>query len=637
MTLLPEKKMKTPVAGANQPLNTPISKLYRIYCMLGAGAALFILICVCLNSWLWGKIAFRQPELFGQEFASSLFLNRFNFVLNWLGILFLVGAILYGFKIARQASVDARRNAQLLEEAKQRAKELAALYDTSQDVSAQHDLSALLQTIVERATTLLSAAGCAIFLYDAEHDDFQITVEVGVGMPVGTHLTRHEGLAGHVYDTRQPLIVNDYSNWPHRSKALQRLPISAAICVPMFREGELIGVLGVHEVGGTHRQFTDADARLLSLLAANAASAVYNARLLEDLRNSEERFRIAAQCASDIVYDWDLVKEQVDYFGELYERIVAAGEKLAHTRQEYWDTIHPDDRARVQEALKKHMETGAPFAEEYRAADSKGRYISLADRATAIRNKKGKPVRLIGSVTDITERKRAEQMKADFVSFVTHQLRTPLSGVKWMLELAMDSADNPEDTLSFVRDARTSTDRLIRLVNDLLDSSRLERGKIQLVREYVDLVDITKGVVSELTPLLLEKEETLTVNALEGLPQPFVDAQLLRQAILNLISNAMKYTPAKGQIAIDISRDQEYLRWQIKDSGIGIPKVDLGKLFQKFYRAGNAVAVETEGTGLGLYLVRLIVERLGGKVWCESEEGAGSTFVFTLPIVAHEV
>jgi PAS domain S-box-containing protein len=623
--------------GLKETSNTPITKLCRIYCILGASAALIVLLCVGLNYWLFKKIAFGQSELSGEGFLSSVHLNRFSLVLNWLGFLLLAGAIFYGFKIARQARIDAGRNEQFLQEAKQRTLEIAALYDTSQAVSVHHDPSVLLQTVLERASTLLSAAGSAIFLYDAEHDDYQIVVEVGVGMPIGTRLSRHEGLAGRVHETREPVIVNDYPNWPYRSKALRQLPITAVVCVPMIRQNELIGVLGVHEVGKTNRIFTEADARLLSLFAANAASAVYNARLLDDLLNSEERFRIAAECASDLVYDWDLLKERVDYFGELFERIRSAGRTLAQTRAEYWASIHPDDLERIQKAFRNHVETGKRFSEEYRVSDGKGSYSNVADRGTAIRNKKGKAVRLIGAVSDITERKRAERMKSEFVSFVTHQLRTPLSGVKWMLELAMDATDNPEEMLSFVHDARISTDRLIRLVNDLLDSSRLERGKLEIVCQYIDVADLTQNVVRELMPLLIEKEEQLTVQADDSLPKLYVDRQLLRQAVMNLISNAMKYTPAKGEIKIHIAREKECLRWEIKDSGIGIPKVDLGKLFQKFYRARNAVAVETEGTGLGLYLVRLIVERFGGKTWCESEEGKGSTFTFTLPYTAKEV
>jgi signal transduction histidine kinase len=637
MAPLSNMQSGSPTHGLNETSNAPIPKLYRIYCVLGVSAAFIILICVGLNYWLFQKIAFGQAERFGEGFLNSVYLNRFSLVLTWLGFLLLAGAIFYGFKIARQARIDACRNGQFLQEAKRRTMEIAALYDTSQAASVHHDPSVLLQTVLDRSSALLSAAGSAIFLYDAEHDDYRIVVESGVGMPIGTHLSRHEGLAGRVHETREPVIVNDYPNWPYRSKALSQLPITAVVCVPMIRQNELIGVLGVHEVGKTNRIFTEADARLLSLFAANAASAVYNARLLDDLRNSEERFRIAAECASDLVYDWDLLKERVDYFGELSERIRAAGGTLAQTRAEYWESIHPDDRERIRKAFNDHLESGERFSEEYRVSAGKGAYSNVADRGTAIRNKKGKPVRLIGAVSDITERKRAERMKSDFVSFVTHQLRTPLSGVKWMLELAMDATDNPDEMLSFVQDARISTNRLIRLVNDLLDSSRLERGRLEIVRQDIDVAGLTQNVVQELTPLLAEKEERLTVQVDDPLPKPYVDKQLLRQAILNLISNAMKYTPDKGEIKIRITGERDCLRWEIQDSGIGIPKDDLGKLFRKFFRAGNAVAVETEGTGLGLYLVRLIVERFGGKVWCESEEGKGSTFTFTLPYAAKEV
>lgn len=110
--------------------------------------------------------------------------------------------------------------------------------------------------------------------------------------------------------------------------------------------------------------------------------------------------------------------------------------------------------------------------------------------------------------------------------------------------------------------------------------------------------------------------------------------QLLRQVVINLLSNAIKYTPVGAKIKIQLSYESENLHWAIRDSGIGIPKPAMGKLFKKFYRAGNALAVETEGTGLGLYLVRLIIEKLGGNVWCESDEGTGSTFQFVLPPAA---
>jgi PAS domain S-box-containing protein len=614
----------------------PILRLSRIYCILAVGAALLISACIYLNAWLWEEIAFLQTELFRTGLYGSVFLNRFNFFLNWLGLLLLAGAIFYGFKMARQAGIDARRNAEILQEAKQRTMEIAALYDVSQDVSSHHDLSSLLQTIAGRAKSLLAAAGCAIFLYEKEQDDFRIAVESGVGMPIGTRLPRTEGLAGRVAETLQPLIVNDYHSWPDRSKPLKKLPIGPTVCVPMVRRGELVGVLGVHEVVGTDRIFTDADARLLYLFADNAAGAVHNARLMDALKDSEERFRIAAECASDIVYDWDMSGDHVDFFGALFRRTWGGEEVLPKTRREYSKMVHTEDRERVRAALKNHIKTGAPYSQEYRIIDGRGACLTVSDRATAIRNQKGVPIRMIGVVSDITERKKAEKMKSDFVSFVSHQLRTPLSGIKWMLELAMNEIDNPEEVKSFVQDARASTNRLIRLVNDLLDTSRLERGKLQVAIQPIDVAQLTKDVLGEISPLISEKDQVLSVQIPDDLPPASAEKQLLRQAILNLISNAMKYTPRGGRIRIAARRTNGQLRWEVEDSGIGIPQSDLGKLFEKFYRAENAVAVETEGTGLGLYLVRLIVERFGGKVWCTSEEGVGSTFAFTLPLAVQE-
>ena len=618
---------KPPDGGAG-----PILRLTRIHCVLGACAAVLLAACICLNLRLGGEMAALRPD--PRQDAPDL--SRWSGVLSWLGILALTGLIVYGFRIAAQAASDARRHAQVLQEAKQRTVEIAALYDITQDVSAHHDLQTLLQSIALRATTLLGGAGCAIFLYDAGRDDFQIAVESGVGMPIGTRLSSHEGLGGRVAETLQPLIVNDYQNWPYRSKALMQLPIRATVIVPMIRRGELIGVLGVHEVVGSSRTFTDADARLLFLFADNEDGSVYNARLMDALKNSEERFRNPAECASDVIYDWDLRDGHVASFGSFLNRNWGGDEELPKTREAFSGMVHPDDRARVREAIKNHLEKGLPYSEEYRIVDSRGACLTISDRATAIRDPQGVPARMIGVVSDITERRKAEQMKTDFVSFVTHQLRTPLSGIKWMLELAGGDSEDPAETRSFIEDARLSTDRLIRLVNDLLDVSRLERGTLQVQCRTVDVGELTRSVIAELSPLIQEKAQSLSLRIAEGGLAVWADPQLLRQAVLNLVSNAMKYTPREGKIDVAACRADGQLRWEVTDTGIGIPKSNLGKLFEKFYRAEHAQAAATEGTGLGLYLVRLILEQFGGMVWCRSEEGAGSTFAFTLPLSARE-
>jgi two-component system phosphate regulon sensor histidine kinase PhoR len=187
----------------------------------------------------------------------------------------------------------------------------------------------------------------------------------------------------------------------------------------------------------------------------------------------------------------------------------------------------------------------------------------------------------------------------------------------------------PEPARSYVQDAREANERLIRLVNDLLNVSRLESGKLQVVPRPTDLGALTARVVEELSGLVREKHHRLSVTG--DAPPVMVDPQLFREVILNLVSNAIKYTLPGGDIAIRMEPGDDGVCWAIRDSGIGIPKDAQERLFEKFYRAENVLTVETEGTGLGLYLVRLIVEQFGGRIWCESDEGKGSTFAFTVP------
>jgi signal transduction histidine kinase len=233
---------------------------------------------------------------------------------------------------------------------------------------------------------------------------------------------------------------------------------------------------------------------------------------------------------------------------------------------------------------------------------------------------------------DVTREREVSDMKSDFVSFVTHQLRTPLAGIKWMLELAAEDPALPADAASYVEDAREAAQRLIDLVNDLLDISRLERGRLTVEPVPVRLGDLTQSVLDETALILRDKGHVVSVSGGDAVPAVLADVQLLRQVVLNLTSNAIKYTPAGGAIAIAMRPEAGRVTWAITDNGIGIPGASRARLFEKFYRADNAAAVETEGTGLGLYLVRLILEHLGGHIQCESTEGQGSTFTLTLPV-----
>jgi PAS domain S-box-containing protein len=289
------------------------------------------------------------------------------------------------------------------------------------------------------------------------------------------------------------------------------------------------------------------------------------------------------------------------------------------------------DPARRLEYLQQLKTRGTIRGFETAVRRHDGRIIWVTHSARLVRDEQGKPKYLEGFLDDITARKEAEQLKADFVSFVTHQLRTPLSGIRWMLELAREG-NLDEETASFLADAQASAERLIGLVNDLLDVARLEAGRLTMQPEPIDLTPMVNSVAAELAPLARAKKHRVDIEGTA--PPTFADPQLTRQAVLNLMSNAIKYTPDEGKITIELDYDDRDVSLSVCDTGIGISMTAQRRLFEKFFRAENAQTIDTEGTGLGLYLVKLIAERSGGSISVHSVERQGSTFTLRLPRAA---
>lgn len=353
----------------------------------------------------------------------------------------------------------------------------------------------------------------------------------------------------------------------------------------------------------------------------------------EQLRESEERFQFAARATNDALWDWVIASNTI-WWNQGFST------KFGHTKSgptlDFWMAlIHPDDAERLGHSLHVFLETTEEvWTDEYRFRRHDGTYAWVLDRGIVLRNADGSPRRMIGSMMDITERKQSERTKSDFVSFVSHQLRTPLSGMSWMLELA-EEADTLPDAREYVAAARESSTRLAVLVNELLDIARLESGRTADPPSDVPLDQLTRSVLQEFQALADGKRLMIDLHTANAVAV-WADSQMLRQVVANLLSNAIKYTQEGGRIDVRIEQRNGTAEWSVQDNGPGVPAAALPRIFEKFFRAENVLWTDAEGTGLGLHLVRLIVEQAGGRVWCESEEGHGARFTFTLPVAPAE-
>jgi PAS domain S-box-containing protein len=519
------------------------------------------------------------------------------------------------------------------------------------------DSADVLDVIVTRVAALVGAPHGFIDLIVPGEEEMLAQVFTGSFAGFDYRLKRGEGISGRVWETGQPFAVDDYATWPGRMPDPAFDGYHATMAVPLKSGNRVIGALGLsHEEAG--RLFSEDDIEIAGRFAELASIALDNVQLyqaaqqeLAERRRAEEQLRRlnadleqrVLERTAQLQQERTLLRTILDDMGEgvIYstsQHIRYANQALAQLTgyrvTELVDqptTLLMSDLASPEETelfLRGFAEPGATWRGEARFRRKDGADFTAALVAAPVVEPGSVSPGTITIVRDITKEKELQAQKARFIANASHELRTPLTSLKTRLYLLRKQPDRFDDHLEMLERV---TDRMIRLVEDLLDVSRFERGVIPLRRQNIGVQTLLRDVVQLQQPEADRKRITLNLDLPDYPVYIYADPARMMQVITNLLVNATNYTPEGGHVDVQLVMDadgaQRSAVIRVCDNGIGIPAEHLPRVFEPFYRASEG---DNRGTGLGLSISREIIELHGGSLTVESEPGQGSTFCVRL-------
>ena len=504
------------------------------------------------------------------------------------------------------------------------------LLEISRAMTARLDLPSLLKLILENAVEILSGQAGLIVL---RREDNTFYPRASYGLPVETiHLfdalwrdlpTTTDSQGWQVPDLRMRLSL---------ASAAAKMPMRQVVALPMVIKNEIIGLIYIFRSRGA--EFTVNDRQVLGDFADQAAIAVQNARLY--LQVSDERARLNAIIENSgdgvmilgpdrTIHTWN--KTLVGMTG------VAAEEAIG---RHCYEVLNLHNRQGVSVCrtacpLLKTPEDGRLYIEgDTHRAD--GIKVSVADNYSPQYDEEGRLLSVIANVRDVSRLREADELKNTLLSVISHELKTPVSIIKgYAGTLVRQDANWDKETLTEgLSVIEEEADKLNELINNLLDASRLQAVGLQLQFAYLDLPSMTEKAVEKFRNQT--EHHTFSVDFPPDFPPVRGDFERIREVLSNLIGNAIKYSPDGGLIRVGGWVVEDEVHVFVSDEGIGIPATEQDRIFDRFARVDNSLTRQMPGAGLGLFLVKAVIEAHGGRVWVESRPGQGSTFHFTLPL-----
>ncbi|HXG70698.1 MAG TPA: GAF domain-containing protein [Gemmatimonadaceae bacterium] len=537
-----------------------------------------------------------------------------------------------------QASIAIAR-ARLLVSERQRADEQKALLDTMADLSSERELSKLLQAALERAVRLLAVTGGELAIYDEDREELVIVASHNIGMDsTGVRLKLGEGAMGIVAQSHEPLIVPNYQEWTGRPAKYSETPVRSVMAAPLLIGNRLVGAIASVD-SDPAREFGPADLRLLNLFTSQAAIAIQNARLYTEAQRQKQYFEAVVLNSPVAIVTLEL-SGVITSLNPAFEKLFGYSPADAVGRE-------LDQLLNTEETLAQASQYTAQATQEIARGIGKRRRrdgsfldVELAGVPVIVDGERVGIMALYHDVTDLLraneKAEAASNAKSRFLANMSHELRTPLNAIIGYSEILQEDAEEAGNAgaVSDLQKIHSAGKHLLALINDVLDLSKIEAGKMEIYPETFSVRTVVDEVATTVMPMLARNSNTLRVNCPEDIGTMHSDLIKVRQVLLNLLSNACKFTD-RGTITLDVRRAEsagtEAVTFRVTDTGIGMTEPQMAKLFEAFTQAEASTTRTYGGTGLGLAITRKFCQMLNGDVTVSSERGKGSVFTVSIP------
>jgi len=532
--------------------------------------------------------------------------------------------------IADQAGV-AILNARLYTESQRQARVMTALAEGASAINASLRMEDVFQRILIQTMQALQVETVALGMIDGEHLIFRAAAGQSAGNILGRKIALGEGIVGHAAREGRGVVVADVSvdKYFRDTDKIVGVEVRAILVAPIQSQGRVIGVL--EAINPIAKSF-DPDALLVMTgIGGLAGSTIQNSQLFERLQAAHQRYRELFDDSIDpmLITDWEgrileANRQAVMLSGYTVDALHALS--IDHLHEVNWnktgmefETLRENRTCSYESSLHKQDESHIPVEVHARRVE-----FEEADSVQWI-------------LRDITERKELDGLRDDLTSMIYHDLRSPLANIVSSLDIlyTMVPEKDRETVLSILKIAENSTERIQRLVSSLLDVNRLESGQPVADQKVVNPLALIEGAVMDMESVTHGRRQALVISVNGNLPSIWVDEDMARRVLINLMENSSKFTPTGGELEIGARHEGDWVHMWVKDNGPGVSTIDQDRIFDKFTRLRGS-ANKSAGLGIGLAFCRLAVQGHGGRIWLESDTGKGAAFHFTFPVATAE-